>query len=291
MRVPSTAKDGRLDAFHAWVLRRGRSETTADNYRWQVGRCLAAPRVSDRIRDGALSPNSRRLALAALRAWGRFREDGKLLAELDDIRVPPAERVSEKIPLERDDWWNLIDAVASSPALEEHERQALLLICKRGIRAGGVTSLRKDHVTAALRNGILVFESKKRTLRYGIDPIRAELEAIAALPGRWRTLADLLCPRGDESRRPSAARKHLWRLLRQVAGDAGIRPEDIYPHRLRHTYATEFLRQVGGDIEKLRKHMDWKDIKTAAGYAHHAKREELDQVAQQMMQRPNGRKR
>jgi integrase len=77
----------------------------------------------------------------------------------------------------------------------------------------------------------------------------------------------------------------LYRLFGRLAEAAGIPPSELTPHRLRRTYAVHFLDGVGGDLEKLRQHMGWASIATAAQYVDHSRREELDAVAEQVARR------
>jgi integrase len=274
-----------LDAFHAWVIRRGRSSITADSYRIQVRACLASRNLTDRLVSPELSPNTKRHCLAALRAWARFSQDAPLLAELADLRLPPPERVKEKRPLAEDALWQLIDAIEKNTALRPAERAALLILCKRGIRVGGVAALRREAIRKAVDDGVLIFKTKQRTMRYGTTVIQPELALLAGQPGRWAQVADLLCPTASEGNRVKAARRRLWELLRGAAERAGIPHAEVYPHRLRRTYATLYLDEVKGDITKLKDHMQWADIKTAATYVDHSRREELDQVAERMLAR------
>jgi integrase len=64
--------------------------------------------------------------------------------------------------------------------------------------------------------------------------------------------------------------------------------EGVYPHRLRRTYATEYLRSMAGDPEavvKLMQHMGWSNIATAMEYVNHQRGAELNAPAHRMFQR------
>jgi integrase len=76
------------------------------------------------------------------------------------------------------------------------------------------------------------------------------------------------------------------RALSTVAARLGI--EDLYPHRLRRTYATEYLRALGPDSEapiKLQQHMQWASMTTAFMYVDHPRGAALDEVAVRMLKR------
>jgi integrase len=271
--------DAELDAFHAWLVGRGRADKTASD-RWQVGRCLATRKLTDRLLDRKLSPNSRRLCLASLRAWARFGKDAALLAELDDIKLPPPERVLEKVPMEEKAWRRLLAAIDQDDEVDDFGRACLLLVARRGLRAGAVSALLRKRVVAGLKEGVLVFGSKGRQLRYGVKPILAQLHVMLAEPRKWTVAADILAPKSAPEHRITRGRVVLWENIRRIATRIG--EDGVYPHRLRRTYATIFLKRLQGDPEslvKLRAHMSWTSIQTAVAYVDHARREELDDVA------------
>lgn len=94
--------------------------------------------------------------------------------------------------------------------------------------------------------------------------------ASEALLERWKPVR----------RRYAAGRKHLfttlaggpidrrycWRMIRRYADRAGIdRP--VSPHMLRHTYATELLRE-GFDVREVQRLLRHQDIRTTVIYTH-----------------------
>ena len=76
------------------------------------------------------------------------------------------------------------------------------------------------------------------------------------------------------------------RNLVRLGVRAGI--YDLYPHRLRRTYAVQYLRALKGDPEalmKLTQHMQWASMATAMEYVDHARGDELDAAAYKLFDR------
>jgi site-specific recombinase XerD len=269
-----------LDGFYDWLRQRGRSEETATKYRGQVKLARDSDRLTDRIVRDELAPNTRRFALASLRAWAKYTQDGALVAQLDDLKLPPPENVIDSQPLAPKQWRALRKHIAADVELAESERAALLMIARRGLRVGGVAALTRKALVAASNNGVLIFLTKGRTLRYGVGPVREQIQQLAAIGGKWTILADVITPNAAHHRQIRATCKRLWTLLSHQADAVGI--DEMYPHRLRHTCATEFYKKTK-DIKALQEYMQWADIKTAARYVTHMRREELDQVAEEIL--------
>jgi integrase/recombinase XerD len=279
------SKQAQIQRFSDWLIGRGRTEGTAELYAHNVAHCLADRRglTGRLVRDG-LAPKTKRTNLAALRAWAKYTKDTSLLETLDDLKLPPPERIHEKRPLTLDEWDGVIAAVDELP-FKEAEAAALMMICMRGFRVGDVCRLTKRAVREGVRTGLLNYRGKSgRQIEWTVAPFREHLDWFAAQKG-WRHAYDLIMPRSAERLRYKAARLRLYRLFGRLAEAAGIPPSELTPHRLRRTYAVHFLDGVGGDLEKLRQHMGWASIATAAQYVDHSRREELDAVAEQVARR------
>ncbi|MDX1421494.1 MAG: site-specific integrase [Kiloniellales bacterium] len=274
--------DPPLSEFSSWLRRRGSSAKTIAAYTAEVRKSLACGHITDRLVSKDYAPKTRRVTLASLRAWARYTENRDLGDLLDSIHLPPARRVQEKFPLSLDEWQAVIEAV-DALAAPAAVRAIAGLICVRGFRVGDACDIQRLQAQEALRTGVLAFEVKGgTTLRWTARPFERYL-ALLPLSAPWNIVADLISPR---ARCPAdAAVLRIQREFADLSEAAGLGNGAVSPHRLRRTYAVHFLEEVGGDLAKLRDHMGWANIATAAQYVDHSRREELDVVADRMRDR------
>jgi integrase len=270
-----------LDGFEEWLLTYGSAQSTASLYVHNVKRAYELGGPLERLSDDELAPKTRRHILAACRAWAEYTEDEKLTKRLGKLKLPADERSTARVPIPRDEWLELMEEVDRADYITEPMRAELGMLGRRGFRRGDVLRLRRREVLAGLKTGTLAYEAKgKRRLEFRVlTTFRGYLEILADHRG-WERVRDLIAPRG---RSPQAAGKAVIRALGRCAGQVGL--EDVYPHRLRRTYATEFLRQLQGDAEaliKLKEHMQWRSLATAMEYVDHVRGEELDEVAERI---------
>jgi hypothetical protein len=96
-------------------------------------------------------------------------------------------RQSVKIPLEREEWFRVIDAIRDYQDLGDAMRAVLGMMAMRGFRCGDVMRMKRAEISAALETGTLSFEAKgsKRLEFAVIDTFRPHLEALAAIDTRW----------------------------------------------------------------------------------------------------------
>jgi integrase len=276
-----SATNTKLEDFRRWMLERGRTPGTADLYVKNARACLVDPQgITHRLVSRTLAPNTLRTNLAALRAWAMFVEDAALTKRLADLRLPPPRRLRGKTPLSPKEWQEAIRHLGTCPMPNEALRQVILIMALRGLRAGDVLRVRKPEVERALASGKLGYEGKgRKRIEISAKPIRAQLEALAAMP-KWDRVSDLV----TRSKDLTVIGNKVRRATRRSGEAMGI--AEMTPHRYRHTFATNYLSRLQGDpnaIVKLKQHMAWESVATAARSVESVSQDELDAIGEGMV--------
>lgn len=278
------------DEFEAGLLERGLMPGTIAVYlrdlelaSWSRGGLL------ERLRDEHLAPKTKRHILAAARHWADFAADADLTQALKKLRLPPARRKKARIPISRENLLALVDEIDRATYIDAPIRWVIGLMATRGFRVGDVLRMTRKQVDHALESATLSYLGKgRRYLQFKvIKNYRKYLQALAKEDdGAWERVDELVAPGAGEAGRRKAAAHAVERALTKIGVHAGVL--GLYPHRLRRTYATEYLRQLKGDPEaviKLQQHMQWASVATALEYVDHARGDELDAVAEKIFER------
>ncbi len=84
---------------------------------------------------------------------------------------------------------------------------------------------------------------------------------------RWRAQVPAASPWLFPSGKSHLSRMRLYQVVRALAGEAGIPPDRISPHVLRHAFATHLL-EGGADLRALQAMLGHADIATTEIYTH-----------------------
>lgn len=277
-----------IDGFRAFLEESGLAAGTVNVYASDVALALEAGSFGARLRDDELAPKTRRHILAAARHWAEYTEDAQLGKQLKKIRLPPPRRKTARVPITRDQLLELVDELARTDRVTPIMRATLAMMATRGFRCGDVLRMKRTELESAREQGVLAYEVKgKRRVEFKvIKTFRAPLLALASAPGTWTRVRDLVSPHALVASRQRAAAKAVERALVTVGAGLGI--WNLHPHRLRRTYAVEYLRSLKGDPEaivKLTQHMQWASMATAMEYIDHARGDELDAAAEKVFER------
>lgn len=276
-------------AFSAWLKKRGRTGDTIDLY---VGEAVKASRADggffDRLGDRDLAPKTRHLIRTAALSWARFLQDPKLERELKEYKLPKARRAKAKTPITHDEQLAIVDEIDAAQGLAPAMRAVLGMVACRGFRVGDVLRLRRDELLAACDVGVLAFEAKgSARLEFRLlSTFERHVRALIAIEGDWIKVEDLISPRSKKEKRTKTSRRAVSRALKKIA--ARCKVSGMHLHRLRRTYAVEYLKRLEGDpdaLTKLMQHMQWDSIATAAEYVDHARGVELDDAAERIFER------
>lgn len=212
--------------------------------------------------------------LSAIRQFYRF-----LLSEgrrADDpssgLDSPKLGRSLPKV-LSEDDVDRLLEAAARREGPEGIRLVALLeVLYATGLRVSELVGLPR---TAMSRDGaVLIVRGKggKERLVPLSEPARYALAAYQAVrshflvPGREAAQAPWLFP-SRIARNGYLTRQRFAQLLKELAVDAGLDPERVSPHVLRHAFATHLLNR-GADLRSVQKMLGHADISTTQIYTH-----------------------
>ena len=279
-----------MTTFASYLSEYGLSRNTISAYESDVTQSGGtATGLLARLRNDELAPKTRRRTLAAARRWADYQKNSKLLDQLKKIRLPPARRKTPKVPVEREELFAIIDELAKADYLSPAMRAVIGMMACRGLRCGDVLRITREELLDARAAGTLSFEAKgNRRLEFKvIKTYRKYLTSLADQPGDWKRVADLLSKKGKtREMRERAAAKAIERHLVKLAVRAGVR--GLHPHRLRRTYAVQYLRSLKGDPEALvhlKQHMQWASLETALEYVDHVRGDELDEPAERMFER------
>jgi len=277
-----------LDSFRSWLGEHGLSQGTIDIYVRDIAIAGGAAGLPDRLRDDELAPKTRRHILAAGRRFAEFTDNDPLTKALKKLRLPPPRRRSAKVPITRAQLFEVVDELARASYIDDPMRGTLGMMACRGFRCGDVLRLRRRELEAAREHGTLSYEAKgKRRLEFKIiKTYRKYLVMLCEQPGKWERVDDLVSPYASGDGRRKAAAKAVERALTEVGSKIGV--WNLHPHRLRRTYAVEYLRSLHGDPEaliKLTQHMQWASMATAMEYVDHARGDELDRYAERIFDR------
>lgn len=280
--------DQQIQNFKNWLIERNRDEETAEGYASDVRLCFNHPQAPlGRFRDPELAPKTLRRSMAAMRSWCKFNKNTELLEKLMDLKLPPPARKVAKVPLTRAEWEELMEEIDNEARayLSPAERAVIGIMAVRGLRVGDVLRMTRVDLLNGKRTGVLSYEAKQgKRLEVSIKPLEDYVDWLLKDEG-WVRVRDLISTRASEKTKQSSATQQISRALKTLGDKLGIPEKELYPHRLRRTYAVHFLNAAGGDLSKLQGHMSWSNIGTAAQYVDHSRREELDAIASAMIKR------
>ena len=257
-RAPRTVEAYRRDLLQFAAWRKGAvGQTTAE----ELERWLAELRAA----GTAASTVARRIA--ALRSFFRHQ---MLLGARDDnpaaaLRLP---RRTRKLPrtLSAHEAERLIDAAAGTTPRAMRDRALVELLYGAGLRVSEATGLHRrsvdleERIVRALGKG-----SKERLVPLGrpaVDSLRRYIAMGRPHLDRRGRPELFLNARGGPLTRAGA-----FLILRRLAEKAGLEPQRVHPHLLRHSFATHLL-EGGADLRSVQEMLGHADLSTTELYTH-----------------------
>ena len=272
-------RDPDIDGFLA-LLAAQRSPRTVDAYRRDLaalGAYLGKPpaqatleeleRYTAQLRADGLAGSTIARRTAAARSFYRHQQ---LLGARDDnpaagLKLP---RRAKPLPktLSPGEAERLIDAAAGTQPRALRDQALVELLYGAGLRVSEAVGLDKagvdldDRLVRVIGKG-----GKERVVPIG----RAAVTALRRYLSRGRPYLDrrhrqelFLNARGGPLTRSGA-----FRILRGLAGKAGLDPQRVHPHLLRHSFATHLL-EGGADLRSVQEMLGHADLSTTELYTH-----------------------
>ncbi len=253
----------------------GSSRHTLDAYRNDLERAaeslasLGTASVDDVSRLGAawsdLAPSTVARRSAALRRFFGFLLDDGLRKD-DPSTALPRPRLERPLPriLDAEEVERMFEAAedrAASGELAAVRNLALLeLLYGSGLRATELVGLPRG----AVRPGQPFLMVRGKGSKDRLVPISTRAQAAVA---KWVEISAggtiWMFPSGKSH----LSRVRLFQIVRALAADAGIAPERVSPHVLRHAFATHLL-SGGADLRVLQSLLGHADIATTQIYTH-----------------------
>ena len=262
------------------LLAAQRSERTVDAYRRDLasfaqfqGAQIGTATTSSiegwvaRMRADGLAPSTIARRIAAVRSY--FRHQVLLGVRPDNPAAEVATpRRTRKLPrtLSPSESERLIDAANGTTPRSMRDRALVELMYGAGLRVSETVGLARTSVDLDARIvRVLGKGDKERIVPLG-RPAAESVRRYLAL-GR---------PHLDRRHRPdlflnarggALTRAGAFLILRKLAAKAGLEPERVHPHLLRHSFATHLL-EGGADLRSVQEMLGHADLSTTERYTH-----------------------
>lgn len=268
------------------VAERGRSRLTADAYASDLKQWLAFCEKREvspfppsfagvsafrRHMDeqGKLRSTQQR-CIAAMRSWIHFVE----MEEAEELDIPlpqlPDKTRLEPRILNEAEIKRLMDVCQGSKPLSVRDRAIFEIGYGCGLRASEICTLKildLDFEAKLLRakgkgdkeRVVPFLGATARSVRIYLDVVRPQLISAQGARGESRVFLSY-------TGRP-LSRQDMWRILRKRGREAGIAQSRLYPHILRHSFATHLLSR-GMDMRTLQEMLGHSSIITTQTYSH-----------------------
>jgi len=230
-----------------------------------LGRASAADLSRLGTSWAALAPSTVARRSAALRRFFGFLIDEGLRKD-DPSSALPRPRLERPLPriLDEDEVRRMFEAAenraASGEATVVRNLSLLELLYGSGLRASELVGLPRG----AVRPGQPFLMVRGKGAKERLVPISTRAQAAVA---KWMEQVPAGAPWLFPSGKSHLSRVRLFQIVRAMAADAGISPERVSPHVLRHAFATHLL-SGGADLRVLQSLLGHADIATTQIYTH-----------------------
>lgn len=218
-------------------------------------------------RDEELASSSQRILVVHLKIFFRYLvAQGKLAADVAEPLIAP--KVQSKLPesIALDTLLKIIESIDTTQKLGKRDRAMLELFYSSGLRLSELCKLRLEEydVDSALLR-VTGKGNKTRIVPVGESAQAAIYQYLSA------ERASLVKPKTSSHlflsvRGGALSSERVRAIVKARAAAAGVK-ENIYPHLLRHCFATHLLEN-GADLRVIQEMLGHADISTTQIYTH-----------------------
>ena len=217
--------------------------------------------------DHRMEPTTIARRLVSIKVFFRYLVEEQIVKyDITDIMEGPRKRLQLPGFLTEQEVDRLIAAFTGNDILTIRNRAIIEVLYASGLRASEITRLRLDKVEFN-ENYLRVIgkRDKERVVPFGREAsgcMTAYLRgARPKLDKSGKALEFFLSRTGK-----ALTRERIWMIVTEAARIAGI-DKEIYPHMLRHSFATHLLSH-GADLRVIQEMLGHADISTTQIYTH-----------------------
>ena len=281
-----TPFDNEIDEFILFLAtERGLSEnyqvstrTSLEEFAIWYGHHAEAPAISkvttDRLTDylaerkrGGLAAASLKLIVVALKIFFRFlKARQRITHDPADVLVLP--RLERYLPdtLNEAEIEKLLQVDLQGRPFPKRDRAMLELLYSSGLRISELTGSRLEQINLEDRFIRVTGKGNKTRLvpigRKACQAINDYMETERRALVTPRTGSELFLSRHGKK----LTRQRIWQIVKEIAERGGFEVQ-IYPHLLRHSFATHLLSN-GADLRIIQELLGHADISTTQIYTH-----------------------
>jgi integrase/recombinase XerD len=256
--APRTVEAYRRDltTLRAWLGHSPASATTEELERWVA-----------ELRAAGLAPATIARRVASLRSFFRHLVLIAAVSENPAAELEVPRRI-RRLPrtLSPGEAERLIDAAAGTTPRALRDRALVELLYGAGLRVSEAVSLDRAGVDLDQRLVRTIGKGGKERVvpvgRQAVDALRRYLSRGRPYLDRRHRPELFLNAQGGALTRAGA-----FLILRRLAAKAGLEPERIHPHLLRHSFATHLL-EGGADLRSVQEMLGHADLSTTELYTH-----------------------
>ena len=205
----------------------------------------------------------------AIKVFFKFLRERRFVAKNPaELLEPPKKAKALPRVLSEEETFRMLDKVDGTDPRDLRDRAMLEVMYGCGLRVSELCAMKTEDIIAdgeLLR--VIGKGSKERIVPIGRAAGRALVAYLASARDVF-TKGDLSVGHVFVTRlKKPFTRQAVFKLIRERALDAGIAPERISPHVLRHCFASHML-QHGADIRAIQELLGHADIGTTQIYTH-----------------------